>query len=348
MKGLILLTTGHEAIEFYRSGGVFYNLERTFQETGEPLTLNFKELPKGKDKSTDARIFNREIIESDFVFMDRAHTAQQVDFLEFLKFGWNRKVWLDYDDNLLSLDRGNPAFEYYEDSRVKTHLTRALKVADLVTVSTRALQDIYSQHNSNVVVIPNAWNPDVLPVQPAQARKKDEPFLIAWRGSNAHLMDVLTVQDFFRRAIKSERFKVMFFGWCPPFLPGPFAFAKYKGMVTHFRQFRDVRPDALIVPLADTHFNQGKSNIAYIEAAAAGVPTFAPFGLSEFNRPGVILYKDQDDLWKLINYYRKNENKRLNKIREAQKYLIRDLDLNVINNLRIKQLSLLQTKSAEL
>lgn len=329
MKILAILTTKHPAIEFYRSWGVFPHMVKLANEMGgENLMIKFKNL----SNDDFGGISPGELYDCDVVFMDRVHTDDQLKLLKHIKLHINRKLWLDYDDDLFTLDRGNPAFIYYHSRNVGDNIQQALQLADLVTVSTPPLQQIYSSMNANVHVVPNAWNDKQLPLQePKRLRKKR---LIAWRGSNAHLVDLMTVQKFFNTMVAKKQ-DIIFFGDCPPFITPGFKFAEYKNIFQHFAQFRNMQPDFLIIPLAKTKFNQGKSNIAYIEATAAGVLCFAPIGLKEFNRPGVIHYESNDDLIRKVEKMT-NTNKQ-NNISIAQKYIQNELAIDVIT---IKRLSL--------
>jgi hypothetical protein len=59
-------------------------------------------------------------------------------------------------------------------------------------------------------------------------------------------------------------------------------------------------PRIVVVPLSDSVFNHGKSNIAWIEATFAGGVCLAP-DWPEWHRPGVVNYKDRDEFFaKLI------------------------------------------------
>ncbi|MGL4559431.1 MAG: hypothetical protein ACRCV5_18185, partial [Afipia sp.] len=93
-------------------------------------------------------------------------------------------------------------------------------------------------------------------------------------------------------------FAWMFFGYRPPFLNVPRQnYRPWSGLFSYFRTMAANPPDFLFVPLEDNPFNRSKSNCALIEGAGlAGAVVVAPMALPEFNRPGVIRYKDAKHL----------------------------------------------------
>jgi hypothetical protein len=58
--------------------------------------------------------------------------------------------------------------------------------------------------------------------------------------------------------------------------------------------FARLGPWLHIVPLANNGFNRSKSNLAWLEATAAGAVVLAP-ALEEWQRPGIVNYKDASD-----------------------------------------------------
>jgi len=336
MNLLAALTTGHQAIEFYRSWGAFKTLMPLFKySTGEELEIMY--LPHTKDDN--GHIKQNMLYWADVLFMDRAHTTEQVKFLRHCKENMRLKIWLDYDDNILQLDRGNPAYEtYMTNTNLANDLVEALRLADVVTVSTQELQKVYSTYNENVIVVPNAFDSKKFPcLPPVKLREKGQQPCVAWRGSNAHLIDLISIQDPINKLLGEKNIRVVFFGWCPPFLRGGFAYVTKKEMFAYFNQYRTMRPEFLIVPLALTPFNLSKSNIAYIEGATAGSTVIAPDYMPEFKRPGVMHYSKPDEILDII--YKTTYDERRENVKAAQAYIRNELSIENVNIKRVTLLS---------
>ncbi len=185
-------------------------------------------------------------------------------------------------------------------------------LADVVTVTTEHLaqslvklmhtfpdKPVFIKDPSKIVVVPNAYDPELMPDITQPRRKRNR--LVVWRGSDSHAKDLhLFAGEIANTARLYPDWNYEFIG--EPFWlameeikkfanPNSLAITAPQDPVTFFRYMHAQTPEIVVVPLEDISFNHSKSNIAWIEATAAGAVTLAP-DWPEWRRPGVINYSD--------------------------------------------------------
>lgn len=237
----------------------------------------------------------------DAVFMQRPYHKEHLTAARLAK-DWNKPLWVDYDDFLLGVPDDNPAFETYASDETKKRIVDIVAMADVVTVSTQALKDLFRgpksgrPFNKRIYVVPNAFDDDAFRGAPEPKAHN----LICWRGTNTHQRDLAEVSEHFVRLSRTkEDWLWSFVGWNPWFATGhmPHKSTKYIAALPvedYYAYMRLTRPAIQIVPLSDSPFNRSKSSIAWIESTYAGAAVLAP-DWEEWRKPGVTTYKDIDD-----------------------------------------------------
>lgn len=200
-------------------------------------------------------------------------------------------VWAEWGDMLTAVRPSNPNFHYYADTtRVQKIIHHVEEQAAVVTLPAESLKALLKHPEKSRYIAPTVpfgyWG------GPRQR-------VITWRGLSSHEEDIESVQEqLFELSrlpqlsnwdwifmgdppwrvcniIKSERLVII------PYLPSPFhSMAKWDSF----------KPFLNICPLADNPFNRGKTPEAWMEAACIGAACIAPSYLSEWHRPGCILY----------------------------------------------------------
>lgn len=186
--------------------------------------------------------------------------------------GFHRLVY-EVDDDLFTIDpRSNPAgAAMYGDPVIRANIRRNCEVADLVTVSTPRLAEVFGEFNPNVAVLPNVVLPDLLKWE----RPRRERLTVGWGGSFTHLMDFDDSGPQLRRWMNRHpeadfhcigtdftehlRFppdRTRFSEWSP-------AFDDY---------YRKIDFDIGLAPLKSHVFNRSKSHVKALEYAALGIP----------------------------------------------------------------------------
>jgi len=191
----------------------------------------------------------------------------------------------EVDDDLFNIDqRTNPNGAVFKQPNIRQNMIDAIRVADLVTVSTAPLADVLSRWNDNVVILPNCVRAALLTTPAPLRRGKDDGRVIyGWQGSATHADDWAIARPAVAELLATdERFHLRMLG-TPYFdgLPHPPDIAESRitwtpwtaDLAQHYR--RVSRFDVSLAPLAPTAFNRSKSALRVIESYALGVPVVA-------------------------------------------------------------------------
>lgn len=196
-------------------------------------------------------------------------------------------TWIDYDDDLLSIPPVNPASHFYNQQQRHAIINQSLRVADMITVSTGFLKSKYEKlsERDDIYILPNAVAeiPNRLINLPPKPK-------IYWRGSPTHAGDLETYREKFLNLEWSNKFELYIHGHYPAFFTRAknVKFFAYMDIIPFFRFIKQMDYDFLIYPLEDNDFNRAKSNIAWLEATAAGAATISNFNGDEWNYEGII------------------------------------------------------------
>ncbi|MET0566994.1 MAG: hypothetical protein ABW021_11185 [Acidimicrobiia bacterium] len=188
-------------------------------------------------------------------------------------------IVLDLDDDIIDMPAIHPDFDAFREWREP--LKRLAARADLITASTEALRQRLMAYNDHVVTILNAldsglWfasNHD----QDGQSPQRDpNSFRLLYFGSRTHGGDLRLLEEFVRHPGNATSLTVVggappgTLDWCQHVDP-PRASREYPKFVEWLREFASDF-DALVAPLADTPFNEAKSDLKFLEGAALGLP----------------------------------------------------------------------------
>lgn len=233
----------------------------------------------------------------DGLFMQRPFAEEHWAIMEMAK-AINLKVWIDYDDALSTVMTDNPTFKVYNKESVRKAITNIVSNADIMTVTTEELKNLYAKVNPklDIRVVPNAFNAHrLLHHRPAKLPSRNP--LVLWRGSQTHHRDVAGFALQIVSAAREEKFSK----WIWSFIGDNLWFLTdkmpkgrtvlHEGMdvFEYHEQIVKMAPSVMIVPLHDNQFNRCKSNIAWIEASFAGAVTIAP-DWEQWRKPGVLRY----------------------------------------------------------
>lgn len=283
----------------------------------------------------------------DAVFIQRPFTAPHLQAAEMVRA--NRlPLWIDYDDDLLSVPNFNPTHSMYADPAVKKNVATLLQMADIVTVSSEHLKKKYdplreAAAQSNLgyrqpcIVIPNALNEELLP-RPEILEQRY--CLASWRGSSTHDKDLAYFTSALQASIKKAGPKWIFNFVGKPFWatmdampPKVVVQTPAMEIVEYFQFLAETQPAFVFVPLVDCEFNRAKSNIAWMEAAWAGAACLAP-AWDEWNRPGVVRYNSPANFAALMDQLVTGKIDCRKKAAESWQYISENLLLKHTNKLR--------------
>jgi Glycosyl transferases group 1 len=179
----------------------------------------------------------------------------------------------DLDDDLLNVDPKSPAYGAYGPYTNRAALQWAMGSAHHLVVSTQALADRMDTYNTDIRVAPNCVPSWLLGI-----KRPDHAFpVVGWAGSATHEADIATVHNTLTMA--AERLGCVWhtIGGRPWWSAGVCRF-EYRhdewmpGVEAYLHQ---VDFDICVIPLAETTFNESKSDIKAREMAALGIPVVA-------------------------------------------------------------------------
>jgi hypothetical protein len=230
-------------------------------------------------------------------------TPKQIELAQAL----GQTIIVDLDDYHEALTPANAAYDATDPEKNKVanrdFYQQVIEAADMVTVSTPFLYDIYSQQRDNVYMIRNG----VSITQFTRIKHRSQKPVFGWTGAtNYRNNDLEQLRE-----------------WLPDFLEehdlyfhhaghqdNTPSFAEVTGIATHRVMTSPLTPindyasgfkfDVGIVPLNDIPFNHAKSNIKGLEYMAAGIP-FIASDLPEYrvlHETGVGILATTADEWK--------------------------------------------------
>lgn len=291
MKLLVVPGFPTDATSLYRSMGPLAALRKSTGRLGA-----FRDCPDGFDYRLAEKVNWAIIGEVDAVFLQRPYKGVHVTIAELAR-AMGRPVWVDYDDDLFAVPLDNPSHRLYELENTRRNVAKLASIADVVTVSTAALEQRFRKLNGDVRIVPNAWNRELFGDMVEAPGHLPH---VMWRGSHTHQQDMLDyAAQIVDVAERFERWSFTFIGWTP-FMVVRYMRGEQANVVDHldpidYHAFiRKIHPSICIVPLSDNEFNKAKSNIAWLEATSAGAVTLAPH-MPEWQRPGVVTYSGPDE-----------------------------------------------------
>lgn len=322
-----------DGTSFYRSYGVFPNLSKKLGRNVDVTSF------QGGMTWAQAGDF-------DVLFLQRPMTEGIYKLANYVK-ELGVKIWVDYDDNLFDLPTESRAFFDFDD-KVRATMNKILKLADVITVSTEGMQAIFKHLGHEATVVRNALNTDWdPPVKEHNSRSR----VVAWRGSETHVADVIYFTDQIEDSILKTKDVYHFFGYVPWLLCHrmPYYAQDVAGEISarvHLHKPDDIRiyhenlkkykPRLMHVPLVANSLNAAKSNIAWIEATCAGAVCIAP-DWPEWRMPGVLNYKSLEEYVQLLT----SPEDRTENWKASMKYIEENLTLNKTNDQRIEILKTL-------
>lgn len=193
---------------------------------------------------------------------------------------------LDLDDDLIELAKtAEPGGEYHGVDEAILELVHAARV---VFVSTDRLKNSISPLNPNVVVEPNAisarvwFSPvDVVCGNVEPRRRRPNDVHVVYMGTTTHSADLMLLKEAIVEVQKKIPGLRLFTvgvtealdGWYEP-IPIPRTCRSYPEFVRWVRGIFATM-DFAVAPLVDTPFNHAKSDLKFLEYAAAKLPCIA-------------------------------------------------------------------------
>ncbi|WP_276955108.1 glycosyltransferase [Methanobrevibacter woesei] len=190
------------------------------------------------------------------------------------------KMVYETDDDLLGVEESSPSFEYVD--RVRRSMEKYIDNCDIVTVTTPALAAKFP--NKKVCIIRNYYVDSVFQIK--EGIKEEGPITLGYYGTLTHTKDLLLIKNpiiTLKKLMKEDygievRFEIIGGfnegdevddSWFDviDLPPNPMNFANFMGWL-----FKTINWDIGVVPLENSNFNKGKSELKYIELSVLGIP----------------------------------------------------------------------------
>jgi len=325
MKNVFYLSmVEDDAASFYRTNGVF------------PF-LNHEEISV-KNIFNPQKVYGWEsLIGADIFVFQRPYHEHHVNLIMMAK-DMGIKVICEYDDDLLNVPFHNNAAVTLTEQRA--NIKKALSLADEVWVTTESIKKEYRFYNRNIYVIPNAHNDYLYPIENKKPFDKTKK-IAAYRGGASHEADMYqNINDVVSTINNNTDWEFRFQGSRFKFLEDrtsdnhtytdPFTIMQF------YKSYHDLNPNIAFFPLITNTFNDGKSNISFLEATYAGAAFMGNRNLSEFNLPFVIPIQNgfKDEFEKVKNDFYRLEI--LNN--DSWSWILENRLLSNINKLRVERI----------
>ena len=268
--------------------------------------------------------------ESDIFIIPRMNEVVLLDTMKELQ-RQGKKVVIDHDDDVFNISPLSPHYEEHGTENVKITLKdgsilplwedgknidlkknrermettkKAVEVADLITVTTDILADVYRRYNSNVAVLPNCIDTNIWKPLPL---KETNEIRLFWAGGHSHYEDWCLLTDVLPTIIKKyANVKLVLMG------------AKFDATLRSIPQDRIefhpwihtmaypykveiLNPIIGIIPLQDTEFNRAKSPIKWVEMTSLGVPCVtsyvSPYKEIATENNGIFIEENDTEGW---------------------------------------------------
>jgi hypothetical protein len=316
MRILFLNIDRRHTCSFYRSGGISKDLANKLGATIDVQSFS------------DVLLDWQGIYNYDVVMIQRPYTDAALTYCKHVK-QLHIPLWLDYDDDLFTVTPENRAWPVFDDPKVQDCIKQMMGMADVISVSNDYLKETTLKFNKNVVIIPNAFNDSIFPVDRVLPERKKT---VLWRGSDTHIFDLMGYAEPMTRCIKEfPDWQFTFVGYNPWFLPKlpNIDFQKALDVIDYFDKGMELAPSVMQVPLADTPFNRSKSNIAFIEGAYWGAICVVP----EWWNVPTLNYKSKEGYYEALTLAM-GDNSTYNEL--GWNYVKDNLLLSNINKIRVE------------
>ena len=321
-----------ESINFYRGSGIVANLEKmcdhnfTIIQWSDIPTMSWHEFMHFK---------------YDVIFMSRPYSKDVLNFLSFAKV-FGKKIYIDFDDNLLDMACENKLYTYYIREDVQNTIKSIVKLADAVSVTNEFLKQVYLPYNEKIFVIPNALNNDLFKRGTLKPRKKT----VFWRGSDSHIYNLMAYGGEMAKAMEEfQEWQFCFMGFYPWFLPARRTFLEGTDIILYHQTIVNEAPAVFHAPINNDPFNRCRSAISTIEAAYCGAASIAPtFWTAEggWKIPGTIPYHDNESYYEALRACCSGEVDCVKQSNITYEFIQDVWTLSRVNKLRVELLKTLE------
>lgn len=157
---------------------------------------------------------------------------------------------------------------------------RIVSGADMITVTTPIIAEVFREYNENVRVLPNCV--DLNEWQKLPLEKNEKHIKLYWGGGMSHWEDLLMIRGPLKQIFnKYPNAKIVMLGWMPDgfaeTFPGRVEFKEWSNFYAYSYKVASIGIDIALIPLVDNEFNRCKSPIKWIEMSALQIPSVVSY-----------------------------------------------------------------------
>ncbi len=222
--------------------------------------------------------FNQ-ISSHDIAVVQRCCTQEQFRFVGICR-QLGIKLVYDLDDDVWDLPPYNPAYGIF--NQMRDGFNQCIRMTDVVSVSTRALQKAVRKNVKNLT---NAVTGKAIPVIVAENKidprlcatpVKSDRVIVGWAGSSSHIGDLLLVDDAVNTLAKEHPDVLFQFRGCQ--LPHEIVQRNnvkheyWSSVAEYCLRFPRWGWHIALAPVQDNAFNDSKSSLKAVESGYLGIP----------------------------------------------------------------------------
>lgn len=251
------------------SGSRLYRIEQIakyLNKTGEYQFLISPNFPN-----------DEELVWADLIFLQHTIEPRALADAWAYKVERGKKIITDIDDTI-EYKESSPFYDRNKKHNAKPWMMELLKISDLVTCTTQPLYEEAIQFNKNVHVLPNyldmdLWDKGTVPNETPSLR-------LLWAGSITHRDDLEMIAPVIRKLLlKYEKLKFVSCGdeyvdkLFSDLSPTKHEYIQAMPVYTRWGEYaQTLMADIAIAPLIDSHFNECKSFLKYLEYGMIKAP----------------------------------------------------------------------------
>jgi len=261
-----ITATVHNTIDgcsWYRCAGPFSRMMTKY-----PVQVNFT-----------SNLGWNDVTGSDILYMTKPAEPAAIALCRLAK-AFGKPVWLDYDDAVSAVPPYNPAWQPDAAGMAAT-LGELASMAQLVSVSTPALESLYRDLALNVELLPNAVDLNFYSTFKIHRIPNDKR-VIFWRGSASQTYNMKMILQVIRKSLDKYP-DIHWIMHCPM---RPFSLSAAHSERVTWLGWKDIPecfltpmeycPDICISALFDTCFDRCRSHNAALEGIMAGAVPVVP------------------------------------------------------------------------
>jgi len=237
-----------------------------------------------------------DIVGVDAVFIQRPDSQHAYSICR-LAAGLGKRIWIDYDDNLLAVPEYNMSFQSWSPEVVEV-IKKICATASVVTVSTPVIKESMEGMNPCIVLLPNAVDFDFYNTYKVERPRTTDEIRIMWRGSDSQSLQLRALAPHVLRSLKEfPNVKWILMCGTTPFQylrsapPDRCIWQKWKLIPEVFITMLEYQADIHVSLLFDEVFDRSRSPGALMESIPAGAAFLGP---EWWSLPGQTLYTPGD------------------------------------------------------